>query len=91
MKCFFTAIDVRTRFAFALFGIGIVAGGFERYLLFLGRVPFWTSPLFFISGMLIAFPEWWTTAAGLATTAALVVIVLLFYKNRHVKETVRLT
>jgi len=70
-------------FVLCVLGIGILAGGLEGYLLWVGRLPRWARPLIVAGGFCIALPGWLTTGIG-AALVALIVLMLKYFRRRNV-------
>jgi TRAP-type uncharacterized transport system fused permease subunit len=68
-------IEIFYRFAFAAFGLALIAWGVEGYLLVVGRVGLLTRVLLFFSGVLMAFPHWLADSLGGATALLTISIV----------------
>ena len=63
-------------FALAAVGIMLIAGGFEGYLVKVGKIPTWARPFLAIAGFLIGFPQWTTTIVGVILASVVLAIVL---------------
>ena len=74
-------IETLYLFVFCLIGITILAGGLEGYLLFVGRLPWWSRLLVVLGGFGIAFPGWLATGIGAAVTAIAIGLVRLWRKT----------
>jgi len=68
----------------ALFGIILIAGGLEGYLIKVGSIVLWIRPFLIVSGGLIAFPEWNTTIFGVIL--ALFSLLLLKYRVKMLQK-----
>ena len=71
-------------FMLALFGVALIAGGMEGYLLMIGNIKFWFRPFFITAGILFAFPEWKTSIIGVCL--ALILIILVKKKSTHLQR-----
>jgi TRAP-type uncharacterized transport system fused permease subunit len=64
-----------------IIGIGLIAAGFEGYLLKVGKVKKWAQAPLVIAGFVLSFPSLTVTVVGLA--AAVVLVTLLWLQNRR--------
>jgi len=64
-----------------IIGIGLIAAGFEGYLLKVGKVKKWAQAPLVIAGFVLSFPSLIVTVVGLA--AAVMLVTLLWLQNRR--------
>ena len=69
-------------FILCLVGILFIGGGLGGYLIGIGKLGGWVRPLYIISGVLIAFPEWSTTWIGIALAVLVIALSIIRKKSK---------
>jgi TRAP transporter 4TM/12TM fusion protein len=74
--------EILYTFATCAMGLWVIASSLEGYLVGIGRLPLWSRPLLFLSGILLGYPVGWITdVIGLAVLAALLGLVMIAKRN----------
>jgi len=76
-------LKVVQAFLTCIVGVALVGSSIEGYVLGLGKIPSWSRPLVFISGLLLTIPERWTDVIGLVL-GAVIIGTLVLMKRRKV-------
>ncbi|OPY81787.1 MAG: Sialic acid TRAP transporter permease protein SiaT [Smithella sp. PtaU1.Bin162] len=68
-------------------GLWIIASSLEGYMIGIGKLPLWSRPFLFVSGLMLGYPGWKTDLAGFVIFLALLLLVVLARRFSQVPRT----